>query len=62
MSATTALMLRHSFNLETEAADVETAIDRVVERGIATEDIYKEGGYLVGTNEMGDIIAKTILE
>ena len=62
MIATTALMLRHSFNLETEATDVETAIDRVVERGIATEDIYKEGGYLVGTNEMGDIIAKTILE
>lgn len=60
MIASTALMLRHSLKLEEEARAIEDAINRALESGVATEDIYSKGSKLVATDEMGDLIAKNI--
>lgn len=53
-----AMMLRHSFGLEAEAACVEEAIDSVLQAGYRTYDIMDEGGIRVGTKEMGSLIVK----
>ena len=53
-----AMMLRHSFGLEAEAACVEKAIESVLEAGYRTYDIMDEGGIRVGTKEMGSLIVK----
>ncbi len=39
MFGSIALMLRHSFEMEGEAAAVESAVDRVLERGLRTPDL-----------------------
>jgi 3-isopropylmalate dehydrogenase len=39
MFGSIALMLRHSFEMEEEAAAVESAVDRVLERGLRTPDL-----------------------
>lgn len=46
-----AMMLRYAFNLEKEAADIERAVDEVLEAGIRTADIA-HGAQAVGTKEM----------
>jgi len=53
-----AMMLRHSFDLEAEANCVEKAIESVLEAGYRTYDIMDEGGIRVGTKEMGSLIVK----
>jgi 3-isopropylmalate dehydrogenase len=53
-----AMMLRHSFGLETEAACVEKAVDSVLQAGYRTYDIMDEGGIRVGTKEMGSLIVE----
>lgn len=55
-----AMMLRYSFDLEKEADAVETAIKTVLKKGYRTVDIFSEGKTLVGTIEMGDLIAAEI--
>jgi 3-isopropylmalate dehydrogenase len=50
----TALMLRHSFKLETEAAAIESAVDNVITNGARTADL---GGKLT-TRQMADEIIK----
>lgn len=49
-----ALMLRFSFNLETEAKAIETAVDKTLRTGYRTEDIFSDGEKLVGTVEFTD--------
>ena len=44
-----AMMLRHSFNLDSEAAAVEQAIDKTLDAGFRTADIMQSGCQLVGT-------------
>jgi 3-isopropylmalate dehydrogenase len=56
-----AMMLRYSFSLEKEAAAVEKAVHRVLEKGYRTGDIMEPGKQLVGTKEMGDLVEKEIL-
>lgn len=54
-----AMMLRHSLNLETEAAAVEAAVDAVLDDGARTADIAVKGGATVGTAEFTQaVIAK----
>ncbi len=48
-----AMMLQHSFGLDEEAAAIEAAVVRVLEKGYRTADIYAEGTKKVGTVEMG---------
>jgi 3-isopropylmalate dehydrogenase len=52
-----AMMLRYSFALEKEAEAVEKAVEDALDEGYRTYDIMSEGKTLVGTKEMGDIIA-----
>lgn len=48
-----AMLLRHSLNLEKEAAAIETAVDRLLADGARTRDIAA-GGPSIGTVEMGN--------
>lgn len=57
MIAAAALMLRYTFGLEREAAAIEAAIDRTLEDGYSTKDIWEEGRHLLSTEQMGDKIA-----
>ncbi len=53
-----AMMLRHSFGMEGEAAAVENAVRAVLKDGFRTEDIREEGAKIVGTTKMGDLVAE----
>jgi 3-isopropylmalate dehydrogenase len=55
-----ALLLRHSFNLDTEAAAIENAVDRAIDKGFRTVDIQQLGMETVGTVEMTDAIIAEI--
>ena len=55
-----AMMLRFSLDLDVEANAVEAAVQKVLTAGYRTGDIMSEGCTLVGTKEMGDLIAKEI--
>ncbi|HHV10045.1 MAG TPA: 3-isopropylmalate dehydrogenase [Clostridiales bacterium] len=55
-----AMMLRYSFDLNEEAELVEKAVKAVLKKGYRTIDIMSEGMTLVGTREMGDLIAQEI--
>lgn len=56
-----AMMLKYSFNLDKESDIIENAVKEVLKDGYRTFDIMSEGKTLVGTSEMGDLIAKKIL-
>ena len=54
------MLLRHSLGLEDEARIVETAVGDVLDEGYRTPDIHVDGTDLVGSEEMGDLIAERI--
>jgi 3-isopropylmalate dehydrogenase len=61
--ASAAMMLRHSFNLEQEASDIDLAIEHVLEAGYRTPDIAEgTGGYVVTTSEFGELICEAVAE
>jgi len=49
----TAMLLRHSLNLEEEATLIEKAVDAVLDAGFRTKDIAR-GGEFLNTTEMAD--------
>ena len=55
-----AMMLRYSLDLDKEADAIEAAVAAVLKEGYRTTDIYSEGCTKVGTDEMGDLIAKRV--
>ena len=55
-----AMMLRYSFDMQSEADAVENAVSKVLENGIRTGDIMSEGMTLVSCSEMGDKIAALV--
>ncbi|NFG27762.1 3-isopropylmalate dehydrogenase [Clostridium botulinum] len=55
-----AMMLRYSFNLESEANLIESSVLSVLKDGYRTGDIMSEGKVRVGTSEMGDLVCKKI--
>jgi 3-isopropylmalate dehydrogenase len=58
-----ALMLRYSFSLDPVAAAIHQAVDRTIEAGYRTADIYSPldpQARRVGTREMGDAIAAAL--
>ena len=55
-----AMMLRYSFDMMDEADAIEAAVNRALDDGYRTADIYKEGTKKVGCAEMGDILAANI--
>lgn len=57
---TVAMLLRHSLGLQSEADTVESAVERIITAGYRTEDLREEGKKIVGTKEMGRLIAEAI--
>lgn len=55
-----AMMLRYSFNMEEAAKGIETAVEKIIERGYGSLDIIKNGMKAVGTEEMGNLIASEV--
>ena len=55
-----AMMLRYSFNMMEEADAIEAAVNKALDDGFRTPDIYKEGFTKVGCAKMGDILAANI--
>jgi len=57
-----AMMLRHSFHLEAEAACVEDAVNQVLAAGKHTRDLVGNGEPSIGTQRMGEVVATRIGE
>lgn len=55
-----AMMLRHTFDLEEEALVIEQAVGKVLDGGWRTGDIMSKGMHMIGTKEMGTLIAQEI--
>ena len=55
-----AMMLKYSFDLDQEAAAIESAVKKVLEKGYRTGDIMSKGCRRVGCKEMGDLLADEI--
>ena len=55
-----AMLLRYSFNMMEEADAIEAAVNKALDDGYRTPDIYKDGFTRVGCSEMGDILAANI--
>ena len=55
-----AMMLRYSFDMTEEADAIEAAVNKALDDGYRTPDIYKEGFTKVGCTKMGDILAANI--
>lgn len=51
-----AMMLRYSFNNETAAQRIESAVKKVLAQGLRTGDIHEAGMQRVGTRQMGDAV------
>jgi 3-isopropylmalate dehydrogenase len=54
------MLLRYSLEMEGEAQAIEDAVQAVLEEGYRTKDIREEDTTLVGTQEMGSLIADRI--
>lgn len=57
-----AMLLRHSFGMETEAAAVEAAVDAALAKGLRTPDVMSEGMVATGCSEMSARIAELVRE
>lgn len=55
-----AMMLKYSFGLSQESADIEEAVTKVLEAGARTGDIMSKGKDQVGTKEMGRLIVEAL--
>ena len=55
-----AMMLEMSFGLSEESKAINDAVDKVLDMGYRTPDIYSEGTKLVGCKEMAALIAENI--
>ena len=55
-----AMMLRYSFDMAKEADAIETAVNKVLDEGWRTPDIFTDGCKKTGCAEIGELIAKAI--
>ena len=55
-----AMMLRYSFDLKVEADALEMAVDRTLDQGWRTADIFTEGMRLCGTQAMGQAVVDNL--
>jgi 3-isopropylmalate dehydrogenase len=55
-----AMMLRHSLDRNDLAGRIESAVSKVLDRGIRTLDIQTPGTRVVGTREMGEAVAAAL--
>ncbi len=56
----TAMLLRHSFQLNEPAEEIENAVSTILEEGYRTRDIFEDNMTLIGTTEFGDKITEII--
>jgi len=56
------MMLRLSLGLEREAQTVGSAVQNVLANGSRTADITDDGLGVLSTKEMGDAVAKLLME
>jgi len=56
------MLLRYSLKLEKEAQVIEQAVHQVIDAGYRTPDLAQPGMKILGTNEIGDLVAQTILK
>ncbi len=54
------MMLRYSFDMGTEADQVENAVENVLNGGVRTADILQEGTAKISTSVMGDAILREL--
>jgi 3-isopropylmalate dehydrogenase len=57
-----AMMLRHSFQMESEAACIESAVSTILAAGYRTRDLAKPGQSALSTSEMGGKVADAVRE
>jgi 3-isopropylmalate dehydrogenase len=57
-----AMLLRHSFQLESEAASIESAVTKVLNSGHRTRDLVKPGRSALSTDEMGRKVADAVAD
>ena len=57
-----AMLLRYSLGEQMLAQRIENAVQRVLELGLRTADIYSEGCQRVSTGQMGDAVVAALLE
>lgn len=57
-----ALLLRHSFKLEAEAATIEDAVQNVLSAGHRTQDLARPGASALSTSAMGTLVAEAVRE
>jgi 3-isopropylmalate dehydrogenase len=55
-----AMMLRYSLGMAVEADRIEKAVQKVLQQGLRTADIYTEGTQRVSTVQMGDAVVAAI--
>jgi 3-isopropylmalate dehydrogenase len=55
-----AMMLRFSLNQAEAASRIEAAVQKVLQQGLRTADIYSQGTTKVGTQEMGDAVVRAL--
>lgn len=55
-----AMMLRYSLDEADMADRIESAVRRVLDQGLRTQDIYSEGTRKVGTSDMGDAVVAAL--
>ena len=55
-----AMMLRYSLDQSEMADRIEKAVDKVLDQGLRTPDIYSDGTTKVGTAEMGDAVVAAL--
>jgi len=55
-----AMMLEYSFDLKQEAKDIEKAVEKTLQDGYRTADIWRQGLTKVSCSQMGDLIAQRI--
>jgi len=57
-----AMLLRHSFKLEAEAASIESAVREILAEGHRTRDLAGQGEPSISTREMGELVAGRVRE
>jgi 3-isopropylmalate dehydrogenase len=55
-----AMMMRYTFAREDVAHRIETAVQRVLQQGLRTGDIYETGMQKIGCNAMGDAVVAAL--
>jgi 3-isopropylmalate dehydrogenase len=62
MMSSVALMFEHSFQMTQAAGIIEKSIERTLEQGYRTQDIYSEGNTLVSLTEMTNTVLQNMEE